>query len=99
MVRSPLGVIDPSLNVGPFPIPGSSTTPIAAGNASYRQVIDVGNWDGSLAINTPGQSGDPNSQHYRDLAPMWANGKYFPLLYSRTAVEAHTERKIILTAG
>jgi penicillin amidase len=44
----PMGTIDPSLNVGPFPIPGSGTTPIASGNASYRQVIDVGNWDQSL---------------------------------------------------
>jgi penicillin amidase len=92
----PLGDIDPSLSVGPFAIPGSSTTPIAAGNASYRQVIDVGNWDASLAMNNPGQSGLPTSKHYRDLAPMWARGEYFPLLYSRSAVEQHTESRIIL---
>jgi penicillin amidase len=55
--------------------------------ASFRMVIDVGNWDNSRAINTPGQSGDPASPHYRDLATAWANGKYFPLLYSRTAVQ------------
>jgi penicillin G amidase len=95
----PLGNIDPSLNVGPFPIPGSSTTPIAGGNASYRQVIDVGAWDKSLAINTPGESGIPSSEHYRDLAPMWAKGQYFPLLYSRSAVERNTERQIVLLPG
>jgi penicillin amidase len=92
----PLGEIDPSLNVGPFAIPGSSTTPIAGGNASYRQVIDVGRWDRSLAINTPGESGVPTSEHYRDLAPMWARGEYFPLLYSRAAVDQNTESRIIL---
>jgi penicillin G amidase len=92
----PLGTIDPSLNVGPFAIPGSSTTPIAGGNASYRQVIDVGRWDRSLAINTPGESGVPTSEHYRDLAPMWARGEYFPLLYSRAAVERNTESRMIL---
>lgn len=92
----PLGSIDPTLNVGPFPIPGSDTTPIASGNASYRQIIDVGNWDASLAINTPGQSGVPTSEHYRDLAPLWAQGQYFPLLFSRSAVEQHTESRIIL---
>jgi penicillin amidase len=92
----PLGGIDPTLNVGPFAIPGSSTTPIAAGNASYREVIDVGKWDASLTMNNPGQSGLPSSEHYRDLAPMWARGEYFPLLYSRSAVEQHTKSRITL---
>lgn len=92
----PLGTIDPSLNVGPFAIPGSGTTPIASGSASYRQIIDVGKWDRSLAINTPGESGVPGSEHYRDLAPTWARGGYFPLLYSRGAVERHTEKRVIL---
>jgi penicillin amidase len=50
-------------------------------------VLDVGNWDQSRAINTPGQSGNPYSAHYRDLAPLWAAGEYVPLLYSRDAVE------------
>jgi hypothetical protein len=27
---------------------------------------------------------------------MWARGEYFPLLYSRSAVEQHTESRIIL---
>jgi acyl-homoserine lactone acylase PvdQ len=55
--------------------------------ASFRMVLDVGNWDQSVTINTPGQSGDPYSPHYRDLAPLWAGGDYAPLLYSRAAVE------------
>jgi penicillin amidase len=50
-------------------------------------VLDVGDWDNSRAINTPGQSGNPASSHYRDLAGSWAQGQYFPLLYSRAAVE------------
>lgn len=92
----PLGRIDPTLDVGPYAIPGSGTTPIAAGNASYRQVIDVGNWDASLVMNNPGQSGLPASEHYRDLAPLWARGEYFHLLYTRSAVERHTESRITL---
>ena len=66
---------------------------------SVRVVIDVGNWDNSRAVNHPGQSGDPDSPHYRDLAPMWRNGQYLPLLYSRTAVENATEKKIKLVPG
>ena len=30
---------------------------------------------------------------------MWRNGQYFPLLYSRTAVENATEKKIKLVPG
>lgn len=64
--------------------------------ASYRQVIDLGDWDRSVAINTPGQSGDPKTNHYRDLFPLWADGKYFPLFYSRSKIESVTEEVLIL---
>jgi len=67
------------------------------GGPSARLVIDVGNWDNSKAVNHPGQSGDPDSQHYRDLAPLWRAGQYFPLLYSVKAVENAAERKIELS--
>lgn len=86
--------------VGTWPIGGSNFTPMATsyrattyqltGGASFRMVADVGNWDASVAINTPGQSGDPASPHYRDLAPLWVEGRYFPLAYSRDAVEKST---------
>ena len=88
----------PQLTVGPLALAGASNVPHAAtyrksdyrltAGASFRMVLDVGNWDASRAINTPGQSGDPMSGHYRDLAPLWATGHYVPLLYSRPAVEA-----------
>ena len=55
--------------------------------ASVRIVVDVGDWDQSRWINAPGQSGDPRSPHYRDLAPLWADGHYVPLLYTRAAVD------------
>lgn len=94
------------LNVGPFPKQGGSTTPnlsgysavnfLQSGGPSFRVVIDVGNWDNSRAINTPGQSGNPDSPHYRDLAGKWLKGEYFPLLYSRSAIEAATTQRIEL---
>lgn len=58
--------------------------------ASVRLIMDVGNWDASVAVNTPGQSGDPSSEHYADLTALWAAGKYFPLLYHADAVAAAT---------
>ena len=62
--------------------------------ASVRLVLDVGAWDNSLAINTPGQSGDPASPHYRDLFPRWAAGAYVPFVWSRARVLDEAERII-----
>ena len=94
------------LNVGPLPKAGDSTVVGAAvyrngdfrlqAGASFRMVLDVGHWDDSVAVNTPGQSGDPTSPHYRDLFNSWLFGKYFPLLYSKSAIEKAAERKILL---
>jgi penicillin amidase len=55
--------------------------------ASYRQIIDVGDWDRSLAIHTTGQSGLPLHPHYRDFVRRWAMGRYHPMLFSRARVE------------
>jgi penicillin amidase len=59
-------------------------------------VIDVGNWDASLWINAPGQSGMQDSPLLADLAPLWAAGDYVPLAYSDAAVEAVTVETITL---
>jgi penicillin amidase len=95
------------MSVGPLELPGSASTPRAAtyrppdfaaiSGASVRMVLDTGNWDNSVAINTPGESGDPFSPHYRDLFPLWAAGDYVPLLFSRAAVEREAETVIALT--
>jgi penicillin amidase len=94
------------LRVGPFPKSGGPFTPNQSGyrsndfrqtgGPSFRVVMDVGNWDASQAVNYPGQSGDPDDPHYRDLAPLWLRGEYFPLLYTRTAIEKHTLQRIVL---
>jgi penicillin G amidase len=95
------------MTAGPLPIPGGASTPKAAtydpkdfntiAGASVRLVMDVGAWDNSRFINTPGQSGDPDSPHYKDLFEPWATGAYRPLLFSRPAVEAAADRIIKLT--
>jgi penicillin G amidase len=94
------------LDVGDWPIGGSGFTPMATSyraadfgltsGASFRMVLDVGNWDASRVVNTPGQSGNPTSPHYRDLAPLWAKGVYFPLVYTRAAVEQQTTERLRL---
>jgi penicillin amidase len=97
------------MTLGPLELPGSATTPRAAtyrmedfgaiAGASVRMVLDVGAWDNSRVINTPGQSGDPFSAQYRDLFPLWAGGQYVPLLYSRAAVDQAARLVIRLDPG
>jgi penicillin amidase len=62
--------------------------------ASVRLVMDVGAWDNSVAMNSPGQSSDPASAHYRDLFPLWAAGDYVPLRFTRAAVDRDAETVI-----
>lgn len=94
------------LDAGPVPRGGSNVTINNNGyrgtdfrvmsGVSWRMVADVGDWDSSRTINTPGQSGDPSSPHYRDLFPIWARDEYVPMLFTRAAIEKATERRIRL---
>ena len=90
-------------DVGDLPRGGDSYTVTATGGAdnqtsggSFKIVVDTENWDSSVGLNNPGQSGDVNDQHYRDLYQLWARGKYFPIFYSRTKVESVTEKTMQL---
>jgi penicillin amidase len=95
-----------ALNLGSAERPGDGYTVNATGfgstsfeqkgGASFREILDPGDWDRSLAINTPGQSGVPDAKHYSDLLQLWTEGKYFPLLYSREAVEKNLEQRWVL---
>jgi penicillin amidase len=105
--RHPLaGLIEEDwTSVGPAPRGGSGDTVGAApytpdfrqaGGATFRLVIDVGAWDESVAMNSPGQSGVPASPHYRDLFGLWADDGAFPLLYGREQVERHLGGRVLL---
>ena len=106
----PLGRVFPDLpGVGPLPKGGSGSTVMCAAcrppdfrvatGASFRMVVDVGAWDNSRCINAPGQSGNPASPHYGDLAPLWAAGEYVPMLFSPTAIDAAAALVIRLRPG
>jgi penicillin amidase len=91
------------LDIGPMPRGGDSYTVTATGGGdnqtsggSLKIVADLDNWDSSVALNNPGQSGDPASPHYRDLFELWSRGKYFPIFYSRPKVESVTEHATTL---
>jgi penicillin amidase len=101
-------VLDWFFSRGPVPQPGDSWTvrkasvndrePYGAVElASYRQVLDVGNWDQSLAVNTTGQSGHPLSPHYFDQNSLWSTGRYRTVAFSRAAVEKARVSQLLLT--
>jgi penicillin amidase len=103
----PLGVTATArqqLNIGPFELPGYAQTVMSTygsglaveGGASFREILDLADWDRSVATNAPGQSGLPGSSHFADLARLWAAGEYFPLAFSGRAVAANTETVLTL---
>ena len=86
------------LNVGPAPRGGDGNTVSATGGAdnqtsggSFKFIADAENWDNSIGLNNPGQSGNPDSPEYRNLFDMWSKGRYFPVAYSRPKVESVTK--------
>ena len=89
--------------VGPWPRGGDGNTVGATGGgenqvagASFRYIVEMNDWDAAVGTNTPGQSGDVNSPHYRDLFELWKKDQFFPVKYSRPAVESVAESRTIL---
>lgn len=64
--------------------------------ASYREILDLSDWDRSVMTNVPGESGVPGDKHYGDLIEGWATGDYHPMPFSRQAVEAAAELRVVL---
>jgi penicillin amidase len=103
--RHPLVTNRDWTSAGPAPRGGSGDTVGSApytpdfrqaAGATFRLVVDVGAWDGSVAMNAPGQSGVPGSPHHHDLFDSWAADEAFPLLYSRDAIERNLGERIVL---
>ena len=96
------------LSRGPFPIGGDTNTvnasaytvhygPGRPGYApAYRQVIDLDDFDRSTFQLPAGNSGIPGHPRYDDCIEEFLEGRSRPLLYSREAVERHTEHTLLL---
>lgn len=110
-LRHPLGTaVDAStremFEVGPAPRGGYGSTVNQTGNgdnqtsgASFRIIVDTGDWDRSVGMNTPGQSGDVRSPFYRNLFDYWAADDFHPVFYSRERIEEATAFRIELRPG
>ena len=80
------------MDVGPYPRGGNSNTLNNTGGfdnqysgASFRILVDTEDWDRTLAMNNPGQSGNPDSHHYKKWFKITVNlviSVYFQILFS-----------------
>ncbi len=100
LIRHPLGnalseALKKKFEVGPLPRGGNSNTVNNTGSgdnqtsgATFRIICDLSDWDRTLSTNSPGQSGNPDHPHYKNLFELWAKDGYFPLFYSEEKIRS-----------
>jgi len=106
--RCGIGPIEALFNRGPFPVDGSLATvnqesysmsePYDVETlASYRQIIDLGDFSRSVSMHTTGQSGHPFHRHHDDMIDSWRDIAYHPMLWEQGDVEAGADSVLVLT--
>jgi penicillin amidase len=100
--ESGVGPIEAIFNRGPYRAAGGTSIVNATGwdaSESYevrglpsqRMIIDLGDIGKSLSMHTTGQSGHAFHTHYVDMADLWREIEYHPMLWERGEVEANAE--------
>ncbi|MGE0554482.1 MAG: penicillin acylase family protein [Gemmatimonadales bacterium] len=64
----------------------------AVGGSAYVNVIEFGPRIRALSIVPFGQSGDPDSPHFFDQAPLFAQGKFKQAFFTMDEIKANLER-------
>ena len=92
-----------NIDVAPLPRGGGSNTLNAnhgndrqTSGASFRMIVDTDDWNSAVGTNSPGQSGNPISTHYKDLFENWNKGDYFPMYYTKDKIIENTRTIIRL---
>jgi len=108
--KSGIAPVEKLFNRGPFPTAGGGSivnatnwnaaeSYIANWLPSMRMIIDVAEWDNSVSIHTPGQSGHAFHRHYDDMIKLWNNFEYHPMLWQRENVAQNGSDKLNLVPG
>jgi penicillin amidase len=97
---------DATFDIGPSEVDGGSHTlrntggelpPHAASSgAEYRIVVDFSAPESFLAVQNIGNSGVPDSPHYKDQFEPWLRGEYHTVQLRRDRVEADCESTTII---
>jgi penicillin G amidase len=96
--QSGIGPIESLVNRGPFPADGgrsivnanswSWNNPAAVtGHVSMRVIFNLADPDQTWAVGTTGQSGHPGHPNYDDMIPLWLDGGYYRLPFTREGVD------------
>jgi penicillin G amidase len=70
---------------------------VTAIGPTFRAIYDLAQPANSMFIVTPGQSGNPLSPRYRDLAARWERGQYLPMITDRAALRRAAHDRLVLS--
>ena len=79
------------------PLSGSGQTPNVASYVSMRHIASPGNWDATRHVIPLGESGNPQSQFYKDQFNAWKDGTPLLFPFSKEAISAAARETITLT--
>ena len=85
--------------IAPFPQNGSGGSVNVGSSVSMRLIADPSDWDKTLNGIPLGESGTPNSAHWKDQLDDWRNVTPRALPFSKAAVESATKQIVILAPG
>ena len=83
-----------------LPLIGSASAAATANvgaSVSMRMIATPGNWDATRHVIPTGESGDPQSPHYKDQLDAWYSGNTPVFPFSKTAVEKATKETVLMT--
>jgi len=101
--------LDRVFNIGPIPMGGDTDTVCQSSsqpeegyqanlaNPSYRQILDFSDFNRSLWVKPPGQSGRVGSSHFGDQVEAWKKGSFFPMVWDREEVEKVTPETMTIS--
>ena len=99
--------IEALFNRGPFRTSGgSSIVNATAWNAlegyevtnvpSMRMIVNLSDLNNSVTVHTTGQSGHAYHPHYIDMAQLWADIKYYSMLWDENKITSQAEGHLVL---
>ncbi len=105
--QSGIGPVESLVNRGPFPADGGEDIVNAMGwtwsepavvdwHPSMRMIVDLADFDRSLAIIPTGQSGHPGHPWYDNMIERYLDGRFHGWPYSRAAVTAAAVEMLVL---
>ena len=107
-VMSSFPFVNKFFDRGPFPAAGGNEIVNATGwdpakpyvidwLPSMRMIVNLNDLSNSLSIHTTGQSGHAYHPHYIDMANLWRNIYYHPMLWEIDHIKRQAESLLILT--